>query len=248
MLNKILVIEDVAQIRNNIVDILTLNGYRARSTDNGVEGISLIKRWHPNLVLCDIMMPQLDGYQVLEAIRSSPAQAHIPFIFITAKTDLADVRRGMCLGADDYLPKPFLARDLLDAVESRLRRSQQQDQATHNPATNFLETIQGHDKRGNRLLQIQDCFYFFIQQRSYFVAHPLGNFQIHKTIDKLVTELDPNQFFRINRHLIIHRKIVESYAYWDKGKYSLVLTHDFLRQEAILPKARFTAFKEWLRG
>jgi len=154
----------------------------------------------------------------------------------------------MNLGADDYLPKPFLARDLLDAIESRLRRSQQQDQPTVNPETNFLTTIQGHDQRGNRLLQIQDCLYFFIQQRSYFVAHPLGNFQINKTIDKLVVELDPNQFFRINRHLIIHRKSVESYAYWDKGKYSLVLTNTTLQQEAILPKARFGAFKSWLRN
>ena len=247
MFNKILVIEDVDPIRNNIVEILSLHNYRVKSTTNGVDGIGLIEQWQPNLVLCDIMMPKLNGYQVLETIRCHPAQAHIPFIFITAKTDLGDVRRGMCLGADDYLPKPFLASDLLNAIESRLRRSQQQGQTTGHPGTSFLTTIQGHDQRGNRLLQTQDCFYFFIQQRAYFVAHPLGNFQIHKTIDKLVTELDPSQFFRVNRHLMIHRKIVESYAYWEKGKYCLVLAHDMLKQEAILPKARFRAFKTWLR-
>ena len=186
MLNKIVVIEDVDQIRSSIVEILTLNGYRVSAASNGVEGIGLIKQWQPNLVLCDIMIPQLDGYQVLEAIRKRLDQAHVRFIFITAKTDVVDVRRGMHLGADDYLPKPFLARDLLDAIESRLRRSQQQGQPSINSESDFLLTIQGQDLRGNRILQIQDCLYFFTQQRSYFVAHSLGTFQIKKTIDKLV--------------------------------------------------------------
>ncbi|GAB3794915.1 hypothetical protein GCM10028819_10060 [Spirosoma humi] len=247
MINKIVVIEDVDQIRNSIVEILTLNGYRVGATSNGMDGIKLIERWRPNLVLCDIMMPQLDGYQVLEAIRKSPDQAHIPFIFITAKTDVVDIRRGMYLGADDYLPKPFLARDLLNAIASRLRRSQQQSQTSINSDSDFLLTIQGQDQRGNRILQIQDCLYFFTQQRSYFVAHSLGTFQIKKTIDKLAAELDPNQFFRINRQLIIHRRMVKSYAYWEKGKYCLVLAHPTISQ-AILPKARFDAFKRWLQG
>ncbi|UFH55705.1 response regulator [Spirosoma sp. KNUC1025] len=245
MLIKVLIIEDITPIRDNIAELLALKGYQVKAAACGEEGVSVAKEWHPNLILCDIMMPTLDGYQVLEAIRTCPAIAHIPFIFLTAKTDMVDLRRGMSLGADDYLTKPFLAADLLKAIESRLKRSQQQG-LLESDSSLYLKTIRGRDPKGYMQLQTDDCYYFSVQDRDYFAEHPLGTFQISQTIEKLAVELDPKQFFRINRHLIIHRKILQKYAYWDKGKYCLYLSCEGNIREAILPKARFTAFKEWL--
>ena len=118
----ILLIEDEAQIRHNLAELLTLNGFQVETASNGREGISQALLLHPDLILCDIMMPEIDGYQVLEVIRDNRSLGNVPFIFLTARTDPADFRRGMILGADDYVTKPFTIQTLLKAIESRLQR------------------------------------------------------------------------------------------------------------------------------
>lgn len=122
MATKILVIEDEAQIRENIEEMLLLHGFQVETAVNGAEGISQALLHQPNLILCDIMMPVADGYQVLEAVRSNRSLVTVPFIFLTAKTDPADMRQGMVGGADDYLTKPFTLENLMKAIESRLKR------------------------------------------------------------------------------------------------------------------------------
>ncbi|MVM38125.1 response regulator [Spirosoma sp. HMF3257] len=244
---QILVIEDVVQIRENLAELLTLNGYEVRTAEDGEKGIIEAKQWQPDLILCDIMMANLDGYQVLETIRTSPDMAHIPFIFLTAKSNMEDLREGMGLGADDYLTKPFLISDLLNAIESRLKRSQQQRVGLV-PSTTHLRTIRGRDEKGYMLLKTEECLYFFTQKRGYFVWHPLGIFQLDMSLDTLTTKLDNKQFFRVNRHVILHRKSVRKYAYWDKGKYCLFIDIGGEPQEVTLAKARFRSFKEWLAG
>ncbi|WP_332368711.1 response regulator [Spirosoma telluris] len=119
---QILVIEDDVQIRENVEELLTLEGFQVETAATGREGISQAMLHAPDLILCDIMMPEVDGYQVLEAVRTSRLIATVPFIFLTAKTDSADIRRGMNQGADDYLTKPFTLENLLAAIESRLQR------------------------------------------------------------------------------------------------------------------------------
>lgn len=242
---QILVIEDVVQIRENIADLLTLNGYEVRTAEDGAKGIVEAKQWQPDLILCDIMMANLDGYQVLETIRISPDMAHIPFVFLTAKSNMEDIREGMGLGADDYLTKPFLIKDLLKAIDSRLKRSKQQ-QNNPDSLNKSLKMICGRDEKGRMLLRAEDCVYFFTLKRAYFVWHPLGTFQLDMSLETLITKLDPRQFFRANRHVILHRKSVQKYSYWDKGKYCLFIDVGGKSQEVILPKARFSAFKEWL--
>ncbi|GAB4024496.1 hybrid sensor histidine kinase/response regulator [Spirosoma koreense] len=120
MATKLLVIEDEFQIRENMAELLTLKGYVVDTAANGREGIMQALLNRPDLILCDVMMPLLDGYQVLDAIRTNRSLATVPFIFLTAKADPTYVRRGMVLGADDYLTKPLVIRDLLAAIESRL--------------------------------------------------------------------------------------------------------------------------------
>jgi two-component system sensor histidine kinase/response regulator len=122
MSTQILVVEDDTQIRENITEMLTLHGFRVETAVNGREGISQALLHPPDLILCDIMMPEVDGYQVLDVVRNNRLIANIPFIFLTAKTEPADMRRGMVQGADDYLTKPFTLNSLLHTIESRLQR------------------------------------------------------------------------------------------------------------------------------
>lgn len=125
-MKKILVLEDHALMRRNIVTILTMEGHAALSASNGEAGLALARSEMPDLILCDVMMPEMDGYQVLQTLRSDPATSAIPFIFLTAKGEKTDVRIGMNLGADDYLIKPVSRDDLIAALDSRLARKQQQ--------------------------------------------------------------------------------------------------------------------------
>jgi DNA-binding response OmpR family regulator len=121
-MTKILIIEDHVDIRENMAELLELSGYLVEKAADGIEGVRLAKLSTPDIVICDIMMPHLDGYGVLQVFSSSEILSKIPFIFLTAKTDRADMRRGMEMGADDYLTKPFKEVELLKAIESRLKK------------------------------------------------------------------------------------------------------------------------------
>lgn len=124
-MKKILVIEDDADIRGNIIDLLNEEGYLAVGAKDGEEGIHKIWQEFPDLVLCDILMPKVDGYGVLTVVSKSPITSSIPFIFLTAKTQREDLRKGMALGADDYITKPFTRMELLQAIETRLSKHEQ---------------------------------------------------------------------------------------------------------------------------
>jgi len=121
-MKKILVIEDNNEIRENIGEILELADYEVSLAENGKRGVELAVSDNPDLILCDIMMPELDGYGVLHILAKKESTQRIPFIFLTAKAEHADLRKGMLLGADDYLTKPFDDIELLDAIESRLKK------------------------------------------------------------------------------------------------------------------------------
>ncbi len=121
-MTKILIIEDNFDIRENTAELLELSGYQVEKASDGIEGVRLAKISTPDIVICDIMMPHLDGYGVLQVFSSNDILSKVPFIFLTAKTDRADMRKGMEMGADDYLTKPFQEVELLKAIESRLKK------------------------------------------------------------------------------------------------------------------------------
>lgn len=123
MRHTLLLIEDDEVIRENTAEILELANYEVVTADNGKTGVARALEVKPDLVLCDIMMPELDGYGVLYLLSKNPETSGIPFIFLTAKAEQSDIRKGMALGADDYLTKPFEEMDLLNAIEGRLKRS-----------------------------------------------------------------------------------------------------------------------------
>ncbi len=123
-MKTILLIEDNQEVRENSAEILELANYKVLQADNGKTGIELAQKMLPDLIICDIMMPVLDGYGVIHLLSKNETTAGIPFIFLTAKTERSDFRKGMELGADDYITKPFDDVELLNAVEGRLKKSE----------------------------------------------------------------------------------------------------------------------------
>lgn len=122
-MKKILLIEDNQAIRENTAEILELANYQVFTAENGKAGIETALKVIPDLIICDIMMPVLDGYGVLHLMHKNSSLQNIPFIFLSAKSDRLDIRKGMEMGADDYIPKPFDETELLNAVESRLKKA-----------------------------------------------------------------------------------------------------------------------------
>lgn len=140
-MKKILLIEDEPEMRRNITMLLRYRGYEPLVAENGRKGVELAQREKPDLVLCDVMMPELDGHGVLHALQQDAELALIPFIFLTAKGEKEDLRNGMELGADDYLTKPVANADLVRAIEARLRRSQQHAKREFKPDFSSTEPL-----------------------------------------------------------------------------------------------------------
>ncbi len=142
-------------MRENITEMLELANYEVQVAENGKIGVKLAQKTMPDLIICDIMMPELDGYGVLYILAKDPRTSAIPFIFLTAKAEKSDYRKGMNLGADDYLTKPFEEMELLEAVDIRLKKSgqfQKEFEADIDGVDHFIETAEGLDEM-NRLSQ-----------------------------------------------------------------------------------------------
>ncbi|WP_439152299.1 response regulator [Winogradskyella sp.] len=123
-MKTILLIEDDIVLRENTAEILELSGYKVLTASNGKSGIMTTKKHLPDIIVCDIMMPEIDGYETLKILSKDKKTKHIPFIFLSAKTEHNDVRKGMNLGADDYITKPFSEDELISAIESRLAKAE----------------------------------------------------------------------------------------------------------------------------
>ncbi len=147
-MKKILIIEDNDEVRENLEEILDLYGYETDAAEDGKVGVEKALRNPPDLILCDIMMPELDGFGTLNILSRKPATADIPFIFLTAKSEKEDFRRGMNLGADDYVTKPFYKDELLQVIETRLRKSERLKKTfdgTASGLTSFINEARGYE-------------------------------------------------------------------------------------------------------
>lgn len=171
---KILVIEDEEAIRQNIVEILNEKNFHAISAKDGQEGIEKAKTELPDLVLCDIMMPGIDGYTVLTELQSDPLTAFIPFIFLSAKTERDDQRLGMELGADDYITKPCQSVELLSAITIRLKKQAAYAQQYQ---TERIKAIELH-KRVQELQRRSSTQEELLQRISEELRDPLSNITV----------------------------------------------------------------------
>ena len=145
-MHSILVIDDNTDIRENTAEILSLAGYKTFTAENGKKGVEVAIKEKPSIIICDIMMPELDGYGVLHLLKKNPETENIPFIFLTAKTERVDFRKGMEMGADDYITKPFDDLELLKAIEIRLRKLdilQSKYSAGEQGANEFMKELKG---------------------------------------------------------------------------------------------------------
>ena len=138
-MKTILLIEDDTALRENTAELLELSDYTVHTAPNGKIGIEMAKKLLPNIIICDIMMPEVDGYGVLKAVSTEATTSHIPFIFLSAKTEHKEIRKGMDQGADDYLTKPFEEEELLSAVESRLAKAEILAKMSNSNTTNTVD-------------------------------------------------------------------------------------------------------------
>ena len=154
-MKKILLIEDNYDIRHNTAEILELSNYKVLVAENGKIGVEMAMEYNPDLIICDIMMPVLDGYGVLHAVHKNESIKNTPFIFLTAKTERSDFRKGMELGADDFVTKPFSGTELLNAVDSRLNKIDQLKKELSNGSEAFQHLMTVSEDR-NALQSLTD--------------------------------------------------------------------------------------------
>jgi DNA-binding response OmpR family regulator len=240
-MKKILLIEDNAEVRENTSEILQLANYEVITAENGKVGVELAQREHPDLIICDIMMPELDGYGVLHILGKKAETARIPFIFLTAKTEKSDIRKGMTLGADDYLTKPFDDTDLLNAVEARLRKSEFQH-ADYEQSTEGLDRfisdaqralnlkdlckdrkVKRYKKKAEIYSESETPLYLF-----YIVSGSVKEFKSHPDGKELITNIyKENDFFGFEP-LLDNSIYTESAIAMEDTELTLIPKADFL--------------------
>lgn len=226
-MNTILILEDDEGVRLPLVDLLEANGYNVLTAENGKIGLQKARDENPDLIVSDIMMPEMDGIAVFEALQNDPITAIIPFIFLTAKTDPADVREGLGLGADDYITKPFESNELLDAIRTRLEKYRKISEAALSADSN-PEYDQIFIKDGDscwfveyeklRLLESEDNYVrFFFEDNKPLVS---------RTLNYLEERLPARLFFRANRKQIINLKWIRHIQPWFNGGLLVTLKDD----------------------
>ena len=191
-MKKILVIEDDRVIRENILKLLKAEGFDVTGAENGAQGLNAAVSNLPDVILCDVMMPQLDGYGVLAALRSHPVTATVPFVFLTGKADRSQVRQGMELGADDYLTKPFTKAELVGAISSRLKKQAALAEQQYNLRSPSSESLQDADK----LEQLKTSLCAALEREEFQVYYqPQVNVQTGKIMsaEALVRWLHPEK-------------------------------------------------------
>lgn len=190
-MKKILVIEDNQEVRENLQEILELSGYTVIIAEDGKEGVEKAMSEKPHLILCDVMMPKLDGFGVLNILSKKSETSSIPFIFLTAKAEKSDFRRGMNLGADDYITKPFFKDELLEVLETRLaktERLQHKFDKTESGLKAFIDEAKGLEALKNltiekklKLLKKRDLLFEEGEYPRYLYFINEGKLKIFKT-------------------------------------------------------------------
>lgn len=275
-MEHILLIEDNKDVRENTAEILELAGYKVSMAADGKKGVEQVNKEKPDLIICDIMMPVLDGYEVLHLISKNEVTANIPFIFLTAKAERSDLRKGMEMGADDYITKPFDKIELLNAVESRLKKIdslKNEYKKDIEGITAFIGNVAGKDvnirepldffsgqkqefqKRlivrfGEQIkvIEIDNIMYFFVENKiTYLFTKTKLQYPVEHNLDELEKIIDPKIFFRINRQFIVNINSIEKMTNYSKSRVKLTLNPP-ATQETIVSAERSTEFKIWLLG
>ncbi|MBL7902794.1 MAG: response regulator [Bacteroidia bacterium] len=226
-MKTILIIEDNRDVRENTAEILELANYKILQAENGKIGVELAQQKKPDLIICDIMMPVLDGYGVIHLLNKSPVTAGIPFIFLTAKSERTDLRKGMEMGADDYITKPFSDIELLNAVESRLKKNEML-------RAEFSKSVEGLNKFFDDVKKLEELKNLSSQRR---VKH-------FKKKELVFSEGNqPNYLYFLSKGKI---KTFKAHEYGKEFITTLYKDGDFLGYTALLENQAYTDSAEAL--
>jgi DNA-binding response OmpR family regulator len=235
-MKKILLIEDDYALRSIVKDLLEANNYKIFTASDGIEGIQLAKEILPDLIICDVMMPKLNGFEVINNLRKDSILSFIPFIFLTAKTELNDFREGMELGADDYITKPFRASGLLKVVEIRLAKYEALKQKNkilfEEETENKKESLTENDrlfinvKNKPQIIKVGDIV-FIKADGEYSNIHLNNGLKIlkRKSLKEWEQQLPCNIFLRIHRSTIINVNYLDKIEKWHNRTYIIFLKH-----------------------
>ncbi|MGZ4034589.1 MAG: response regulator, partial [Bacteroidia bacterium] len=239
-MKKILLIEDNKDVRENTAEILELAQYSVVTAKNGKEGVELAQKEKPDLIICDIMMPILDGHGALHLLSKNEETASIPFIFLTAKAERSDFRKGMEMGADDYLTKPFDDVELLNAIESRLKKNEiLKKEFTKNieGINNFIEQAKGieslkelSEQREARIYKRKDDIYKEgnYPKGIYFINKgKVKTFQTNEFGKELITELHKEGDFFGYLSLLKDEKYTGSATALEDSEIFMIPKEDF---------------------
>lgn len=225
---KILAIDDDKDILKTLVQLLKLIGYIVVSTDNGVEAIELAKKELPDLIICDIALPVVDGYSILKTLGQNEQTASIPFIFLTAKTEVKDIRKGMEAGADDYILKPFTMEELITSINLRFEKL---DRIKSN-----YEELE-HAQHSNKKLKRDSHIVLIVNNQpetvvvenikiitssdQYSNVQTINNKKllVRKSLNDWEACLPEDLFLRIHRSTIINLNFVEKFEKWFNGGF-----------------------------
>ncbi len=239
-MKRILVIEDNTIVRENLAEVLELSNYEVITAENGKIGVEKALTQSPDLILCDVMMPVLDGFGVLRILDKKPATADIPLIFLTAKAEKNDFRKGMNLGADDYITKPYDDVELLDAVEMRLAKSDRIKKSfdgTQDGLRSFIDEARGQkdleklsQKRDTRKYRKKDFLYQEGDhpKRLYFIAS--GQVKTFRTNDagkEYITQIYKAGDFIGYNALLRDQPYQESAMLIEEGDVNYIPKEDF---------------------
>lgn len=241
MSKHILVIEDNTEVRENLEEILELSGFEVTTAVDGKVGVEKAVECLPDLILCDVMMPRLDGFGTLNILNQRTDTYHIPFIFLTAKTEKEDIRRGMNLGADDYITKPFYKDELLRVINIRLKRQEQLNQkVSRNDTglTSFINTAKGfsaleelsNDRKTRDYAKKEVLFYEGDYPR-YFYLVQKGQIKLYKTSEygkELIVKTIPAGDFFGYTALIKNEDYTFSAAATEDSTLVLIPREDFM--------------------
>lgn len=230
-MTKILLIEDDINLRDGLTDLLEINGFQVTTAADGIEGLKLAREILPGLIICDIMMPKLDGYGLKELINHESKLSAIPFIFLTAKAEMKSFREGMDLGADDYIIKPFDMSQLLKVIHRRLERhreiaggvpriGEQEDDRSTKIFTAEDKLFINLSNKAPKVIKISDIQVIEAEgSYSRIYLNRNGSFLYRKSLNAWEKSLDKSSFIRIHRSIIINLNFIEKMSKWTSGTY-----------------------------
>lgn len=253
-MKKILIIEDEQPVRTGIRDLLEIKNYKTFTADSGIEGLKFAKEILPDLIICDIKMPEVDGYEVLRQLNKDEATSCIPFIFLTAKTEMSDLRYGMSLGADDYIIKPFLAADLYKSIEVRLNKKEKikqlnsgiknapEDKESKKHIGEYLFITEGNKPQFVKINEIV-CIAAFNEYTNIFLNNS-RKLVIRKTINEWEHALPDNMFVRIHRSTIINFDYIDRVEKFYYRSYIIYLKN--IKQPFAISQRYLNKLKKYL--